>query len=421
MVEPSREDGVLMNSERNMTVSEEHEISSSATSARRKMLLSGRWPPLLYTVFWFVETWSHHSPREWAFFALFYAVFLLAYFRMFKREVYSQRIWLTVLFLLGYLYYPFNQGAAGEFVYPVAMSVFLLRQPKVSAALWRLVLIMAAQATGIVLEIKLLHLHNGSASAETIIFYMVAIGLSNFAYSRHILATEQLEQANQEIEHLTQVAERERIARDLHDLLGHTLTVIVLKSDVANRLFTVQPELAHREIAEVEATARKALAEVREAVTGYRAEGLEVEVSRARQALRAAGVQLTTDIEHVVLPPASTGALCLVLREAVTNVIRHSGATTCHLELHQAGELLTLKIEDNGSGRLSAEGNGLRGMRERLAAIGGTLQRESCAEGGTRLIAQLPFTDVKQQAMEGCEAERPGTLFVAAEKGTVGA
>ena len=144
------------------------------------------------------------------------------------------------------------------------------------------------------------------------------------AYSRHVLASEQLVQANQEIEHLTQVAERERIARDLHDLLGHTLTVIVLKSDVANRLFTAQPDLAHREIAEVEATARKALAEVREAVAGYRAEGLAAEILHARRAFASAGVQLTTDIEYFFLSSAHTNMLCLILREAVTNVIRHA-------------------------------------------------------------------------------------------------
>jgi len=341
----------------------------------------------------------------------------VAYFQIFKTRGQTRFIWLGVMFLLGYLYFPFNSGIAGEFVYPVAMSVFLLRQPKASAAFWRFAVIAIAQGAGVLLETWLLHWR--LSLAETIIIYTAGIGLSNFAFSRHLLASEQLEQANREIEHLTQVAERERIARDLHDLLGHTLTVIVLKSDIANRLFTAQPELAHREIADVEATARKALAEVREAVTGYRGEGLQIEVSRARSALITAGVQLTTDIEYFALPPAIANTLSLVLREAVTNVIRHSGATTCYLELHRDGDLLTLKIEDNGSGKLSAEGNGLRGMRERLAAAGGALQRESCADGGTRLTAQLPLTGVELQALERPQAERPDTLLVIPDKGTV--
>jgi two-component system, NarL family, sensor histidine kinase DesK len=406
-----------MDEEGNVTMTGEGRKVAATIPQHRRMFLSGRWPPLLYTVFWFVETWSYHSSKKWAFFIPFFVIFLVAYFQIFKTRGQTQLIWLGIVFLLGYLYFPFNQNAGGEFVYPVAMSVFLLRQPRVLAAFWRFAAIAMAQGAGVLLETWLLH--RSLDLAETIIFYTVAVGLSHFAFSRHLLASEQLEQANREIEHLTQVAERERIARDLHDLLGHTLTVIVLKSDIANRLFTAQPELAHREIAEVEATARKALAEVREAVTGYRAEGLQVEVSRARHALTSASVQLTTDIEYFALPPAIANTLSLVLREAVTNVIRHSGATTCHLELQRDGELLTMKIEDNGSGKLGTEGNGLRGMRERLASVGGTLQRERCAEGGTRLTVQLPLTGMELPALEPPQAERTNTLFVALDKGTV--
>ncbi|HEY1742229.1 MAG TPA: sensor histidine kinase [Granulicella sp.] len=405
-----------MDGECNVTMTGEGRKIAATIPQHRRMFLSGRWPPLLYTVFWFVETWSYHSSKKWASFIPFFVIFLVAYLQIFKTRGQTQLIWLGVVFLLGYLYFPFNQSAGGEFVYPVAMSVFFLRQPRVWTAFWRFAAIAMAQGAGVLLETWLLH--RSLDRAETIIFYTVAVGLSHFAFSRHVLASEQLEQANREIEHLTQVAERERIARDLHDLLGHTLTVIVLKSDIANRLFTAQPEVAHREITEVEATARKALAEVREAVTGYRAEGLQVEVSRARHALTSAGVQLTTDIEHLVLPPVSANTFCLVLREAITNVVRHSGATVCHLELHRNGELLTLKIEDNGSGKLGIEGNGLRGMRERLAAVGGTLHRESCVEGGTRLTVQLPLTGLELQALAPPLEER-NTLFVALDKGTV--
>ena len=346
-----------------------------------------QWPPLLYSVFWFISPWYRHTAMGWAGFALFYATFLLAYFKMFRDNERPRIEWLAVMFVLGYINYPFNRSAAGEFVFPVVMSVFFLRQTKVSAALWRFLAIAAAQAVGVVVETRLLHRDIGIA--ESVIFYAVAIGLSNFAYSRHVMASEQLERANLEIEHLTQVAERERIARDLHDLLGHTLTVIVLKSDVANRLFDLQPELAHREIAEVEATARKALAEIREAVTGYRAEGLAAEVARARRSLTSAGVQLVTEVEFLALPAFAVNTLCLLLREAVTNVIRHAGATTCRVELHREGDFVTLSIEDDGSGELKAEGNGLRGMRERLAAAGGDLLRERSVSGGTRLVAKL--------------------------------
>ena len=349
-----------------------------------------RWPPLLFSLFWITEMVQYGKPDLWPSFALFYAVFLLAYFRVFSHGERHPRLWLGVLYAQGYLYFPFNHNVAGEFVFPVAMSVFFLRQPKLSSALWRFAVIEVVSAGALLLETRLCHAH--PLIWQNVSFYMVAIGLSNFAYARHMLASEQLERANQEIEHLAQVAERERIARDLHDLLGHTLTVIALKSDVANRLFTIDPERAHQEIIEVETTARKALAEVREAVAGYRAEGLAAEIVQARRALASAGVQLTTDVDLVTLSERETGVLCLVVREAVTNVIRHAQATACSLQLHRDGQQVRMTVEDNGTGSEGAEGNGLRGMRERLAACGGSLSRQGIAGGGTRLLAELPLS-----------------------------
>ncbi len=348
-----------------------------------------RWPPLLFTIFWITDKVRWGPSGHWVRFGFFYGLFLLAFIRVFANGERHPRVWLGVLFVLGYLYVPFDENAAGEFVFPVVMSVFFLRQPKLSTALIRFAIIEVAAAAGVLIELKLIHAH--PVIAPNVIFYMVAIGLSNFAYARHILASEQLERANGEIEHLAQVAERERIARDLHDLLGHTLTVITLKSDVANRLFTIDPERAHREIVEIEATARKALAEVREAVSGYRTQGFAAEVAQARRALASAGVQLVTDLETVTLPERETGVLCLLLREAVTNVVRHAAATACRLTLQRDGDRLHLAVEDNGSGVFGTEGNGLRGMRERLAGCGGTFLREAVPGGGTRLVAELPF------------------------------
>ena len=351
-----------------------------------------RWPPLLFSVFWVTDKLRWGPSGHWLRFASFYAIFLLAFIRVFASKERHPRVWLGVLFAIGYIYVPFDINAAGEFVFPVVMSVFFLRQPKLSSALLRFALIEVVAATGVIVELRWIHAY--PAAATNVVFYMFAIGLSNFAYSRHMLASEQLERANSEIEHLAQIAERERIARDLHDLLGHTLTVITLKSDVANRLFTTDPERAHREIAEVEETARKALAEVREAVAGYRAEGFAAEVVRARRTLASAGVQLTTDLEPVVLSEAEDGVLCMAVREAVTNVIRHAAATGCRLELHRDGHEVRLMVEDNGRGSTGPEGNGLRGMRERFKALGGSLLRESADTGGTRLLAQLPLTNI---------------------------
>ncbi len=355
-----------------------------------------RWPPLLFSVFWVTDKLRWGPSGHWLRFTLFYALFLLAFIRVFSDGERHPRVWLGILFAIGYIYVPFDVNAAGEFVFPVVMSVFFLRQPKLSSALVRFACIEAAAAAGVIVELRLVHAH--PAIATNVVFYMVAIGLSNFAYSRHMLASEQLERANAEIEHLAQVAERERIARDLHDLLGHTLTVITLKSDLANRLFEIDPERAHREIAEVEATARKALAEVREAVSGYRSEGLAAETAQARRTLASAGVQLITEMEPITLADRETGVLALFVREATTNVVRHADATACRLVLHRDGRLLRLAVEDNGKGVGAAgEGNGLRGMRERLAACGGTLRLEAVPGGGTRLIAELSAANAGPQ------------------------
>jgi len=372
-----------------------------------------RLAPLLYTVFWFITPWYRHRLGDWIWFALFYAGFLFVYFGSFEGTGLWHRICLYFMFLLGYIYLPFSQSAVGEFVYPVVMSAFFLRQPKIEAAFTRFIAVAIAQSCCLLLETKLFHLSFGLA--ENAIFYCFAIGLSTFGYSRYVLAHEKLREANSEIEHLTQVAERERIARDLHDLLGHTLTVIVLKSEVANRLFTDQPELAHTAIAEVEATARKALAEVRQAVVGFRAEGLAAEVSNARHALLSASVQLTTNIDSLAFPPAQDNALCLALREAVTNVIRHANATLCHISLYRDGDRAILSIEDNGSGELSPEGSGLKGMRERFAALGGTLRRMSGVNGGTLLTAEVPMpiaarnTDLLSGI--GCSSSAPAEVL----------
>ena len=344
---------------------------------------------LLYSAFFFETPYYHPSVRRWIGFAVFYATFLFLYFGISKARERWRNVMLVSLFLLGFVYVPFNKSAAGIFVYAVVMYGFTLREPRVLIAFRRFATVLVLQIGGMFLEAYLFHLSYDVMQSVT--FWMVVLGISNFAYSRQQLASDQLRLANAEIERLAQQGERERIARDLHDLLGHTLTVIVLKSDIANRMFKLDPEMAHREIGEVEQTARKALAEVREAVVGYRAEGFVAEVTQARRALTAAGVQMTTNIEPELLTEAQVNTMCLALREAVTNVARHAKATVCNLELKLEEEQVRLTIEDNGAGELREEGSGLRGMRERLSALGGQLQLERQRGGGTLLTIDIPY------------------------------
>jgi two-component system sensor histidine kinase DesK len=140
---------------------------------------------------------------------------------------------------------------------------------------------------------------------------------------------------------------------------------------------------------DVENTSRAALADVREAIRGYRSEGLFAELARARAALETAGVTLQANTVPLELSPAQESVLALALREAVTNVVRHAEAQKCEVLLIKEKTLCRLEIADDGVGCHAPEGSGLRGMRERLQAIGGSLERVSGR--GTRLVIQLPL------------------------------
>ena len=147
-----------------------------------------------------------------------------------------------------------------------------------------------------------------------------------------------------------QIAERERIARDLHDLLGHTLSLITLKAELARKLVDRDPQRAKQEMQDVEHTSRAALADVREAISGYRGQGFAAELLRARQTLQTAGITVDCEASQVPLSPAQETVLALALREAVTNVVRHAQAQTCSVRLGRDEQLCTLEIADNGCG-----------------------------------------------------------------------
>jgi two-component system sensor histidine kinase DesK len=218
----------------------------------------------------------------------------------------------------------------------------------------------------------------------------VLIGGANIHFCEMRRKDRALIKAHAQAEQLARVAERERIARDLHDLLGHTLSVIVLKSELAAKLAERNPSRAVAEIREVEQISRHALAEVRRAVHGYRGERLADELTAGRGVLEAAGVTLLAEVEPFALPADTERVLALALREAVTNVVRHARASRCIVRLATLGDTVRLSVEDNGVGGELAEGAGLAGMRERLAEIGGSLERDGI--NGTCLRLSVPVS-----------------------------
>ena len=366
--------------ERNTAASGTHITDSKRDFVRGRPIV--RWAALLYSAYFFVIPAYRHSFAVWMEFAGFYAAFLILYFLVGELTGRRQTVAFVLFFLITFLYYPLNPEAYALFVYPFAMLCLFLSR------LRTLFLVLIAMMAGVVAETR--YLDHPFATAERALFYCVIFGLSNFAFAQQARTNFLLERANFEIERLSQEAERERIARDLHDLLGHTLTVITMKLDLARRLLSHDSDRARNEIVEAEQTARNALAEVREAVSGYRAEGLDAEISRARRSLLSADVKLTTTLAPVNLSPSQVNVLCLALREAVTNIVRHAHASVCHLALLEKDRTIHFTIEDNGLGGQIREGNGLRGMRERLQSMAGAVKLTGSANGGTSLEITLP-------------------------------
>ncbi|MGN6235466.1 sensor histidine kinase, partial [Dyella sp.] len=202
----------------------------------------------------------------------------------------------------------------------------------------------------------------------------------------------ELRLSHDEVRRLAASAERERIGRDLHDLLGHTLSLVALKSELARKLALRDPGLAQREMEEVERVARHALGEVRAAVTGMRRSDLAAELLSARLMLEASGIVFACDgCESLDLPHAIEAPLALVLREAVTNIHRHARATEARIDISNAQGELRMRISDNGCGGLAAHGNGVSGMRERVRALGGMLAIDSPPRKGTVLELRVPL------------------------------
>lgn len=338
---------------------------------------------LLYSVYFFVMPAYGHSFAVWVECAFFYAVFLNLYFLVEHLAGRQQTVAFVLFFLFPFLYYPLTPYAAGVFVYPFAMLCLFLSRLRM------LFLVLAVTMSAVTVEFH--YLGRSLATAEDILFFCVLLGFSNFAFASQARTTLLLERANLEIERLSQETERERIARDLHDLLGHTLTVITVKLDLARRLLAHDSDRARNEIVEVEQTARGALAEIREAVSGYRADGLEAEIGRAGRSLLTSDVKLTKTLAPVNLSPGQVNVLSLALREAVTNVVRHAHATACRVTLLEKGRTIHFTIEDNGRGGRIREGNGLRGMRERVQSMAGTMKLTAAADGGISVEITLPF------------------------------
>lgn len=313
-----------------------------------------------------------------------------------------------IMAVLGYLLAPVNDSANVYLIYSMAVAPFALKGFR------RMVLLVVLLLAIYGVELALL-------GFKPLLFGMTimvgaASGASNYMMLENRRKNVALRRSAEEVQRLARVAERERIGRDLHDLLGHTLSLIAIKSELAAKLINRDRDAAAREITEVMNVARDSLRQVRTAVTGLRSAVLEGEMASARTLLESVGVALTCQRDAMVLPAEIETTLAMIVREAVTNIQRHARAHRASVEvLAQENGLekeVLLVVADDGRGDISAEGNGLAGIRERVQSLGGTLDIYSPRGEGTRMRVRVPLLASAASAAVVAVGGRPRVLHI---------
>jgi two-component system sensor histidine kinase DesK len=358
----------------------------------RKLLWIGVWLVFLSAPIHDLASGNHGTAGTvggWLGLAVFVGAYLTLVFRNMGRPFTNPPFVVTMLAVMGVLAlllnYTLGDAWGGLFVY---VSVACGATLPMRAASW------AIPATALVMY--LIALHNGRPGWDDSLLLVFLIGFAMVGVGQLVRTTIELRKARATVAHLAANEERLRLARDLHDLLGHSLSLITLKSELAGRMLPDHPDKAAQQVADIEQVSRQALVDVREAVSGYRRARLAAELAGTQVALTAAGVTADVPAEPDLagVPEESESALAWALREAVTNVVRHSGADRCLVQLtHRQtldGPVLELSVEDNGSGGAgSVPGNGLTGLTERLEKAGGSLEAGRAGRG-FRLLARVP-------------------------------
>ncbi len=335
----------------------------------------------LYGIGWF---WRPPSAMELAAAAIGLALFLWLYLRGACFEDRRALPYLAGIVLVGFALSYFSGNYSLLAVYAAALAGSI--RPRRLA--WRTIAAIAGSVCLFSLAIGAPFLFWAPG-----VFMSVMVGVGTVFTATLEDKNRELERSRAEMQALSAAAERERIARDLHDLLGHTLTVVAVKSDLAAKLADRDPPRAKREMEELAGIARGALADIRAAVSGMRGTALSAELAQARRALASVDVAFTWQGPDSALPPAVEAAFAMLLREGVTNVVRHAGAARCDARVDVADGIAVLTLADDGVGGAVAPGNGLAGMCQRVEALGGTLEVDG-ADGMT-IRARVPLAGLE--------------------------
>jgi two-component system, NarL family, sensor histidine kinase DesK len=323
----------------------------------------------------------------------FAAVYVFATWSvMTESVVWRRRPWIWTAILCVYavcLIVSFGSDFIGAFLFVGVSAAMMLPERYGPAA-------VAGVSAATLATCLVYHVDGSKTAAQVLTIFMLGIAMT--WVRRMVVVIHELRKAREQVARLAVNEERLRFARDLHDLLGHSLSTIALKIQVARRVVRRNPDAAERELEEVEALTQRSLAEVREAVGGYRKTTLASELEGARSALAAAGIEASVRTEGTLTEEIGS-VLAWTIREGVTNVIRHSGAGRCDILVRGGGTAATVEITDDGHGSVPIpllgrgrdSGSGLKGLTERVRAAGGQLESGRRSGGGFRLAASVPI------------------------------
>jgi two-component system sensor histidine kinase DesK len=309
--------------------------------------------------------------------------FLVIYFRAFSAQKSDLIYYIAAMCLIGVGLSEINIGANVFFIYAAAFSGELYNKKKAFITL--------LSVLGFIIFYSVIT-DKSSYFWLPAIFMSITLGLLNINRTEVLKKNNALKQSQQETKHLAKIAERERISRDLHDLLGHSLSVITLKSELAGKMIDkgVSPEKIKTEIKAVEELSRKTLAQVRDAVKGYNIATIQGELLQVRVATEAAKIELIANIELELLSTDIESELALIIREAITNVIRHAETEKVWIDLKQVANHLTLTISDQGQITAIKEQSGMQNMRTRINQLGGEMNVLSAPSTQLKFTLNIP-------------------------------
>ncbi len=333
----------------------------------------------------YVWPWVIEAPRreEWIASLAAAPVFLIAYYGSFYLR--GRAAWPGIA-IIAFLSLGLGRLTAGaSIVMLYAVMVATQSQRGQTRLIWLGGLVAAVLLATVVGWVSWIY-------AVGAIFFGALVAAGTAAASLLEDQTEALIRAQGQAEALAVMGERERISRDLHDIVGHSFSTIVLKSDLASRIIDAEPERARAEIDDINAVGREALQEIRLAIQGLNQPTLMGATGHVRALLEAADIELSFANTAGPLPAQVEHAVAMVLREAATNVVRHAGATACAVDISMAAGWLHLDIRDDGRGGAIVSGNGLKGIERRVADLGGQFEIESAEPSGTAIRASFPLS-----------------------------